>query len=265
MTHQPRQTALPGLIPALVVGLAAGHVAACGGGSGRTTPPIIARAPTPAEARICENQIAGVYGVTALKNKTKADADLTATDDLLATAMSGSGCFTVAERDKVDLLISEMKLCDPDANADSAYFNCGSFAQKGKLLGLSDLVVGDVVMIEPNVRGTDVHTTLPWIGGVSFDQSYAAVAVSLRVLHVEDGKVRTSLNVSALVPSQTAGLDLAVKSFSLGAAVNSKTPMGQALEAMITDGVRRLHDSLAAANDGSAPTSASPPSSDGGR
>ena len=214
---------------------------ACGG-PGETAPPTVT--PSKPVAKTCAAPTPGTFGAVALKNKTKRDIDLQATDDLLITAMSDTGCFTLIERDKIELLVNEMKLCDPTANPDSGYFDCPSFAQKGKLLGLTDLVVGDVVMLEPNVRGADLHAKLPWIGGLSVQQSYAAVAVSLRVLHVENGKIRASTNVSAVVPSTDAGLDVSTRAFDLGAAAHSHTPMGQALEAMITDGVTRLQGTV---------------------
>ena len=209
----------------------------CGGATADAPPPTIA--PKPARARLCSAPMPGVFGAFPLKNKTRRDVDVQATDDLLITAMVDTGCFTLAERDKVDVLINEMKLCDTD-NPDHDFFDCKTFAQKGKLLGVTDMMLGDVILAEPSVRGAEIHARVPWIGGLSMNQSYAAVAVSLRLVHVETGKVLASTNVSAVVPSIDAGIDVSGKSFNLGATAHSHTPMGQALGSMIDEGVRRL-------------------------
>jgi curli biogenesis system outer membrane secretion channel CsgG len=221
-----------------IVGLPA--LAAC---SASTPSPIIEERPRELHPRLCAAPGPGTYGVVPLENKTRRELVLDGTDDLLTTAMSDSGCFTLIERDKLSLLIEEMRLCE-ETNPDREFLKCDSFAKKGNLLGLSDLLVGDVIYYEPNASGSAISVAVPWIGSVSLDQNYAALAVSLRLLRVEDATVRTSTNVSALVPSSNAGVSADTPRFDFGATAHSSTPLGKALQDMIDEGVRRIQAGL---------------------
>jgi len=200
----------------------------------------------PARPRVCDGALPSTYGVMPLKNKTSKNIELTGTDDVITTAMSDSRCFTLVERDKVSLLIEEMKLCS-DKNPDVEYFKCDSFAKKGNLLGVRRMVVGDVIHFEESVKGADIVAKLPGIGGAEAGVSYSFVALSIRVLDTESGTVLASTDVHAMVPADKAGVSLSSgpAGGNLKLLAASRTPMGDALNAMIWEAVKRL--SVAAA------------------
>jgi len=86
-------------------------------------------------SKSCSATQPGVFAARPFGNKTKAAVELGGTEDLVMTAMTESGCYKVAERDQVDILIEEMKRCSDD-NPDKQYFKCDDFAKKGKLMGV---------------------------------------------------------------------------------------------------------------------------------
>jgi curli biogenesis system outer membrane secretion channel CsgG len=197
----------------------------------------------PPPARQCSSALAGAVGVFPLKNKTNSQVELDGSDDLLMTEMADSGCFTLVERDRLSVLVDEMKLCD-DANPDKAFMDCSTFAKKGHLLGMKTAVLGDLAFFEPNVKGADLALKLPGIGGIDAGTSYSALAINLRAVDVETGEARASVMVHALVRADEAGINLSTGPFTLRAQARERTPMGEALQGMLRDGVRRLKTKL---------------------
>jgi curli biogenesis system outer membrane secretion channel CsgG len=196
-------------------------------------PPVAALVP-----HLCDTALPGVYAARPFSNKTKATTlDLGGTDDLVMTAMTESGCFNVAERDKVDLLVEEMKRCADDS-ADKQYFACDGFAKKGHLLGITYFAFGDVVLYEEKIKGVDLGLKIPGLGGIEASRSYFALSINVRFVDVETGKVASSKVVNAVVPDDQAGVDLSKGGFSLKAAAYSHTPAGKALQGMIADAIR---------------------------
>jgi curli biogenesis system outer membrane secretion channel CsgG len=212
-------------------------LAACGG----SAPEQAARppAPEPLVPHLCETAGAGVYAARQFSNKTKGSIDLGGTDDVVMTAMTESGCFTVAERDKVDLLIEEMKRCSDD-NPDKQYYACDGFAKKGHLFGITHFAFGDVVLYEEKVKGVDLAVKIPGIGGIDASRSYFALSIQVRLVEVETGKVVSSKIVNAVVPSDQGGVEVSKGGFSLKASAYSRTPVGKALQGMIADAIKHL-------------------------
>lgn len=212
---------------------------ACGGES---RGPIVQ--PSQTAQRQCTQPRAGVFGARPLSNRTAHTIEVEGTGDMLVSAMTSSGCFTVVERDKLTILLDEMKLCGDD-NPDKQFFDCGSFAKKGHVLGVTDFVLGDIIVFEGNARGADLSAKLPGIGGIEAGRSYDAVAINLRVVDVESGRVKASTITHALVPTDKGGLGLSAGgSFDLRVAVHDRTPLGDALSDMIVDALRKLDSSL---------------------
>jgi len=209
---------------------------ACGGGR-----------PKPAEVvdngartqKLCEAPGKGVYAVRPLGNKSGAKLELAGTEDLLMNEMHHTGCFTLLERDKLAVLIEEMKLCD-DTNPDKAFFDCPSFAEKGKLLGASHMVVGDVILVEPNVSGSELKLKLPGVGELAAGETYGAVALQLRVLDVETGKVGKTTVTHAVLPSSQAGLGVEQGPIEMKAMFSASTPMADALQTMLASAVAEI-------------------------
>lgn len=197
--------------------------------------------PQPATPKpICQKPGPGVYGVKPLGNKTGKIVTTEGSDDLLLHSMVQSGCYTVAERDRLTLLVEEMKHCD-ESNKDRSYFDCSSFAKKGKLLGISHMVVGDVVWAEPNIKGADLKLKIPGFGGLDLGRSYGSLGVELRVLEVETGKVLQSTLVHAELPSDHAGVSWNPgMGLQIEATVRSKTSFGKALSEMFDSAAKQL-------------------------
>lgn len=214
----------------------------CGGG-GSSPPPQTPVAPDTLVGPICTAQHPGVFGARAFSNKTKADIDLAGTDDLVMTAMQESGCFTVAERDKVDLLIEEMSRCNDD-NPDKQYYACDGFAKKGQLYGVTDFVFGDVVLFEPKIKGVELAVKLPGVGGIDVGRTYSALAINVRVVDVATGKVLASKIVSAVLPDDQGGFGVSGGTFALKAAAYDRHPAGQALQGMIAGAIKYFSSSL---------------------
>lgn len=215
----------------LFVALAQG----CGATTGEPKIETAASAP-----RACATAGPGVYGVKPLGNKSGKTLDLGGSDDLLLHEMQQSGCFTLVERDKLTVLVEEMRLCD-EANPDKSYFDCSSFAKKGKPLGVTHMVVGDVVIAEPNIKGAQLAVKIPGLGGVELGRSYSAIAIEVRVLDVESGKLVKSSLVHAEVPADSAGVSWSsAAGLRLEASVHSSTPFGKALQSMFGQSVKQL-------------------------
>lgn len=214
---------------------------ACAVACGGSNPPANdAPAPMP---RLCASALPGVIGVAPLKNDTSAQLDLGGSDDLIMSSMTQSGCFTVAERERLALLIDELRLCS-DQNADKEYFDCESFPKKGKLVGVTTLVVGSLTFFEPNVKGADLALKIPGLGGIEAGRSYSALRLTLRTVDVETAKVTASVDAHALAPADSAGVDVSAGGFTLRAAAHSKTPFGDSVRSMLQDAVVKLKSEL---------------------
>lgn len=199
-----------------------------------------------AHESLCEEPRAAIFGVYPLGNKTSQPIQTEGSEDLLISAMTNSGCFTLIERDKLKVLIDEMKLC-ADTNADKDMFDCKSFAKAGHLLGVQYYLVGNIVLFEENVEGAVLSAKVGGLLGLEAERQYGALVVSLRIVDVETSKVAASTDVHAVVPSEQGGFSATGgDSVNLKAMAYSKTPQAQALQDMLSEGVKRLQASLPA-------------------
>lgn len=208
--------------------------AACGG----SVPQLTVAPP----ADLCSTRGSDTYGVLPFGNKTKAQLDLGGASDLLSDAMTGSGCFQLVERERLDALLGEMKLCS-DANADKAYMNCGTFAKAGQVLGIKRMVVGDVIFFEPNVKGAELSIKMPGLStaGIDLGRSYAGLTLKVRIVDVESAAERGSTVVHALLPSDSFQLNSgAAASLNFRASVRNKSAFGEQLEAMLERATKEL-------------------------
>lgn len=218
-------------------------LAACGGGSNSAGANIQSDTACATPPPACTAPLAGTFAILPVHNKTKQPMQLDGSEELLTNAMTGSGCFTVIERDKVQILIDEMKLCD-DTNKDKSYFDCASFAQKGHILGITKYVFSDIVAAEPHIKGAELALKLPGAGGIDAGTSYGWIQLAARVVNVEDGKVAASTVVNAFVSDSQGGISVSSGGFDLKAAAYSKTAQGCALQSMLSDATAKLETAL---------------------
>ncbi len=192
----------------------------------------------------CTNMVTARLAVFPPRNKSDQQVDLNGMDDILIGEMTRSKCFQNIERDKdkMQVLFAEMDRCAPDA-PDRKRYDCTTFAAAGKQLGASHYVFADVIMVAPNVAAANLEAKFPAIGHLEANEKYAAVVMSVRAVDVSTGEVAASSVVHALVPSVKAGLDVGHKGFSIKAATESNTPMGDAIMAMLSKSVEDMNKS----------------------
>lgn len=216
---------------------------ALGCGSSTTPPPTIVDPSPRSRPHLCTTPLPGVIGVAPLKNDTSARVDLGGTDDLIMASMTESGCFTVAEREQLELVLEELRLCT-DKNPDKELFDCTSAPEKGSLVRVTTLVTGSLTFFEANVKGAELAVKIPGIGGIDGGRSYSAMQLSLRAISVETRKVTASVDTHASVPADQAGAELSGAGFTLRAAAHARTPFGDALDTMLQDAVTKLKNEL---------------------
>jgi curli biogenesis system outer membrane secretion channel CsgG len=165
-------------------------------------------------------------------DKTGKSLDVTGLDELLAVELSRDPCVTLLERQRLQPVLDELSYCDP-GNPDRAQFDCSTFAENGKLLGVNDMVFADVVAYEPSIGGAALAEKA---GRHDLDANgtYGAVVLAVRVVDVETGKVTTADTVSAILPGGQAVFD--GRHLHADAAASSAT--GHAFHQMLIDAAR---------------------------
>ncbi len=205
----------------------------CGGST-----PAASQPPPPARVSLCPAPFPETYAVTPVADKSGKHLDLGGADELLSAAMVDSGCYRVLEREQLGILIDEMKLCS-DSNPDKEYLKCDSFAKKGKVLGVQRMVLAEVSFFEPDVKGAELTAKVPGLSQVGIDigRSYTALTLSVRVADVESGTKSDETVVHAVVPTDKAGI---TTGFSFGVTAHQSTPMGVAIQDMLSDATKQL-------------------------
>lgn len=200
----------------------------CGGGNAESA---TTAAGPPKPPPICAQAKLEPHAVLPFKNSTGAKLEVGGAHELLSAAMQDSGCFRLVERERVEILLSEMKLC-ADTNPDKEYFKCDSFAQKGKVLGVKRFVFPEVVFFEPNVKGAELAVKIPGLSGVGVEagRSYAAMSVSVRVVDAESGVQTANTVEHLLLASDKLGGGVSTHGVDLRAMVYDKTPFGVELD-----------------------------------
>ncbi|MBX3207391.1 MAG: hypothetical protein KF764_20250 [Labilithrix sp.] len=192
-------------------------------------------------ARLCDTAEPETYAVVPFDNKTGVKMELAGAEDLLAATLLESGCFRVIERERLAVLITEMKLC-AETNPDSAYFKCASFAKKGQILGVQRMVLPEVMFFEPNVKGAELGVKMPGLSlaGLDFSRSYAAFSLSVRIVDVETAEQTRHAVLHAVVPSEKYGAAIGAGGFDFHATVQNRTPMGEQLHTMMMQAAKEL-------------------------
>jgi curli biogenesis system outer membrane secretion channel CsgG len=242
--------------------LIVGIVSACGSAVNTYDSPTVVK---PAYAYHCKERVTARLEVEPFGNKSGQEVRLDGLDDVLISELTRSNCFQEVERDEKKLagLKKEIDRCDPN-NPDRGYYKCDTFAKKGNFLGATHAVYADVIMVAPNIAGTELLAQFPGIGQVESKQSYTAVILNLRIADTASGEVAASSVVRAIVPAGKAGIDLGIKGATIKTAIEKHTPIGDAIMTMLGKSVEELHDSWRATTgngsaDGSAAGSAAAP------
>lgn len=236
MQSEVRGSVRAGVVTALVAVLAS-----CGG-TGKPSAPVV-KAPRKV-AYSCEQPLAGRVGVTRLGNKSGKTISIDGMDDIIMAEMSRSRCFQVMEqdKDKLKMMWEEIDMCAVP-NEDTRHFDCSTFAADGQMLGLTHMMVGDVIYYEDKVSGAAVAAKFP-NASVKAAKSYAAIALDLRIVEIATRKVTAATVVSAILPSEEAAFSASGAGANMEAVIKSTTPMGSALMEMLGVAVERLHSDL---------------------
>lgn len=202
-------------------------VAACGG----ATAPAPQR-PAPADAATACTASRASYAVVPFHDKTGKSLDVSGMDELLAVELSRDPCVTLLERQRLQPVLDELSYCDP-GNPDREQYDCSTFAETGKLLGVSHMIFADVVAYDPAIGGVALSETSRR-HDLDANATYGAVVLAVRVVDVETGKVANADTVSAIMPTGSAVLD----GHNLHADAAAASATGRALHQMLVDAAR---------------------------
>jgi curli biogenesis system outer membrane secretion channel CsgG len=216
------------LLPGLLLAAASGK---CGGD--------VIVEPRPADPKVCSSVVPGTHAVLPFDNPNNFEVDLGGTEELLMGQMQSTGCFTLLERDKIKVLIAELNLCS-DKNPDKDAFDCESFAERGKLLGVKSYVMGSLVIMQDDVRGVELSLDVKKIGSVEAKKTYDALGIAVRVVDVETGKVTATTTVHAAVRSRGGGFSVKKGPVKVAALARDTTAFGRALDDMFWHAACRL-------------------------
>jgi curli biogenesis system outer membrane secretion channel CsgG len=227
------------------LGLAASLCGLTGCGGGETPSP-----PVPAMATLCETPVHANVGVAPFENETEANVQLAGTDDLLSTAMVESGCFTMIEREALQLLLEELRLCS-ETNPDKELFDCAKPAegeeQAGGLKLVNTLVLGKLLFFEPEVEGAKLKLQLPAVGGISAGTTYTALTMNVRAVDVKSRQLVAQMDLHTVLSSQEAGIEVEQSGFALGASGFQRSKLGVEFTKMMQQGASQLHERMEAA------------------
>lgn len=195
--------------------------------------------PAPVRDKLCSTPLPGTHAVIPFANPNHFDVDLGGTEELLMNQMQTTGCFTLLERDQLQVLLAELSLCS-DKNPDKDAFDCDSFATRGKLLGVTNYVMGSLVVMEEDIRGAELALKVKDVGGIEAKRSYDALGVTMRVVDVETGKIDATTTVHAVVRSRRGGFSANKGPVKVSAIAKDKTATGRALDDMFWSAACRL-------------------------
>lgn len=157
--------------------------------------------------------------------------------DALSNELTSTGKFTVVERQKLDVVLSEQEL------AELGLVRQETAAQRGNLTGAKYIVLGKVTSYEEGVSNESAGGAVSGIniGGISFggggrkNKQQAYVAIDLRVVDSTTGEVVYARTVEGRATdeskSSSGGIGLFGISLSGDQSKTDKAPVGKALRA----------------------------------
>ena len=133
--------------------------------------------------------------------------------------------FDVLERQSLDQLKREIDL---GGGADSAYFDQGSMAKKGKWLGAQAAVVGVITAFEPARKRSEAMLQVGKGAGAGASEEEALVTIAVRIVDVETGRVEHTGTATGRAITRKAEAHAAYLGLQLGGSTFDRTPLGEA-------------------------------------
>ena len=144
----------------------------------------------------------------------------------ITTGLVATQRVTVLERSQIGKVIGNTQL---EKEGDlSKYFDQGSTAESGRLLGAQAMLVGAVTQFEPNVEGGGGGLNLPGLGTLKYHQDKAVVGIEVRLVEQQTGKVLAAAHGTGEVLSKEAGGALSYAGIGTQIGAYQKTPLGTA-------------------------------------
>lgn len=148
--------------------------------------------------------------------------------DMLANELVSTGAFKVAERNRINSVLSEQ-----DFGA-SGRVKQSTAAEIGKVTGAEYLIVGKVAAYDEKTKGTGGGFSFKGIS-VGGKSKKAYLAIDLRVINSNTGEVEYVRTVEGL--SKGSGVNLGLSRHGFGGSLKNeqKTPAGKAIRAALIE------------------------------
>jgi curli biogenesis system outer membrane secretion channel CsgG len=146
--------------------------------------------------------------------------------DMLVTALVDSKRFVVLERQNLEDVNRERALNDDPAKA-------------GKTLGAQVIIRGAVTELSFKRSGGGANLVSEVIDGTVV-RSVATVAIDLKIVDVESGRVLDAVRAEGRVGSSLTALNLKKDDLKFGVASFENGPLGRAVRSAINDGIRKI-------------------------
>lgn len=147
--------------------------------------------------------------------------------DMLMDSLFNTNRFIVLERERLHEVTEEQDL------SNSSRFRKDTAVPLGAMEGAQLLVRGSVTEFEPNCKGGSV---------IVASSKQACIAINLRIIDAETGRVLNATTVQGSSASSGVGLVYTQSTLPIGLGVYSKTPMEAAMRNCIETAVRHIAD-----------------------
>jgi len=147
--------------------------------------------------------------------------------DMLMDSLFNTNRFVVLERERLDEVTAEQDL------SNSSRFRKDTAVPLGAMEGAQLLVRGSVTEFEPNCKGGSV---------IVASSKQACIAINLRIIDAETGRVVNATTVQGSSSSGSVGLIFTQTALPIGLGAYSKTPMEAAMRNCIETAVRYIAD-----------------------
>lgn len=155
--------------------------------------------------------------------------------DMLATALVKTNKFDVIERQQIAAAIKEQQLSETDLMEE------GTAPQIGKLIGADVIIFGNVTEFGIKQSGVDLsYLPLPGIHGVRSHKQAVRVAVDVRLIDAETGRIIAAESAEAEHSSSNLGLATGIGAFDFGSRGFDETSAGKATRQAIDTLVKKI-------------------------
>jgi curli biogenesis system outer membrane secretion channel CsgG len=150
--------------------------------------------------------------------------------DMLVTALVSSGRFLVMERQHLEEIERELALTGRSFGDD----------ETTRLLPAQIIVRGSVTELKMRRSGTGLGGVLGDRVGFNQARAEASVALDLKIIEVETGRVLDSVKAEGKAISRRQSLTLSHDELKVGTASFDEGPLGGAVRAAIEDAVKKI-------------------------